>query len=85
MLGALTPVTPLRVAALALLLLSAACHRASPSAESVRNSRLATMDSATARRICQSPDSVIAGTRDCVLRDQGVRGRDVARPQEPRP
>jgi hypothetical protein len=32
--------------------------------------RVATMDSATARRVCAAPDSVLAGRAACVLRDQ---------------
>jgi hypothetical protein len=35
--------------------------------------RVAAWDTATARRICVSPDSVIAGVKDCVLLDQGRR------------
>jgi hypothetical protein len=42
------------------------------------------MDTATARRICQSPDSVIAGTKDCVLLDQ-ARRRDPQRAEPSRP
>jgi hypothetical protein len=44
--------------------------------------RVAAWDTATARRICVSPDSVIAGLKDCVLLDQGRR-RDVRRPAPP--
>lgn len=66
-------------------LLTIACHGASIPAEDPRAARVAEMDSATARRICESPDSVIAGTRDCVLRDQSrrrdqVQGRERERP-----
>jgi hypothetical protein len=43
------------------------------------------MDSATAHRICEAPDSVLAGTRDCVLRDQGRRPDARVRPTVPAP
>lgn len=69
----------MRAALSPLVLLAVACHGASRPADSPRT--VATMDSATARRICQSPDSVIAGTKDCVLRDQSRRS-DRLRPKE---
>src|SRR5689334_8617683 len=50
---------PVRFAPLLVLLLAAACHGAPPQAGTDQLSRVATMDTATARRICQSPDSVI--------------------------
>lgn len=61
----------MRAALSPIVLLAVACHGASRPADSPRT--VATMDSATARRICESPDSVIAGTKDCVLRDQSRR------------
>ena len=68
----------MRVSSLLIVLLVAGCHGGNRSSESTAR-RLA-MDSTTARRICQAPDSVIAGTKDCVLLDQGVRGREVRPP-----
>lgn len=73
----------MRFAPLLVLLLAAACHGAPPQAGTDQLSRVATMDTATARRICQSPDSVISGTKDCVLLDQSRR-RDPQR-QSPAP
>ena len=66
-------------------LLLAGCHAGSRSSDSTRGTRLRAMDSATAHRICESPDSVLAGTKECVLRDQGVRGRPVRPTETPRP
>lgn len=63
----------MRAALSPIVLLAVACHGASRPADSPRASRIAAMDSTTARRICESPDSVIAGTKDCVLRDQSRR------------
>jgi hypothetical protein len=62
-----------RVSVLLIVLLSAACHGGSRSSDSTRVRRVGAIDSATAHRICESPDSVLAGTKDCVLRDQGRR------------
>jgi hypothetical protein len=59
--------------------LAAGCHGGSRSSDSVSRERFARMDSLTAHRMCQSPDSVIAGTKDCVLLDQG-RPADRMRP-----
>jgi hypothetical protein len=56
------------------LLLAAGCRGATRQSDPDPASRVATMDTATARRICQSPDSVIAGTKECVLLDQGRPG-----------
>jgi hypothetical protein len=69
----------MRSTSLLLVLLVVGCHAAPRSADADHLSRVARMDSATARRICASPDSVIAGTKDCVLLDQG-RPRDPVRP-----
>jgi hypothetical protein len=55
------------------MVLAAACHGAAPKPTADELARETRMDSATARRICQSPDSVIAGTKECVLLDQGIR------------
>ena len=61
----------------------AGCHGGSRSSDSTRVMRAARMDSATAHRICESPDSVLAGTKECVLRDQSrPRDREV-RPVTP--
>jgi hypothetical protein len=70
----------MRAALSAIVLLTVACHGTSRPADSPRATRIATMDSATARRICESPDSVIAGTKDCVLLDQSRRSADRFRP-----
>ena len=70
----------MRTALLPTVLFAAACHGTSRPADSPRATRIATMDSATARRICESPDSVIAGTKDCVLLDQSRRSADRFRP-----
>ena len=70
----------MRAALSPIVLLAVACHGASRPADSPRATRIATMDSTTARRICESPDSVIAGTKDCVLLDQSRRGNDRFRP-----
>jgi hypothetical protein len=73
-LASVSPVLPLRVLSLSLIvLLAVACHGAPRSPDMDGGLRIARMDSATARRICQSPDSVIAGTKDCVLLDQSRR------------
>ncbi|MFL5619071.1 MAG: hypothetical protein ACJ79A_11860 [Gemmatimonadaceae bacterium] len=74
----------MRSAPLILMLLAAGCHGASRSPDASHALRVAKIDSATARRICQSPDSVIAGTKDCVLLDQGRRPREFAPPPPPR-
>ena len=63
----------MRAAPLICILLAVACHGASRPAESSRMTRVAAWDSATARRLCEAPDSVLAGTKDCVLLDQGRR------------
>ena len=65
-------------------LLLASCHAGSRSSDSARATRLRPLDSATAHRICEAPDSVLAGTKECVLRDQGRRGEPV-RPAVPVP
>ena len=43
--------------------------------------RGAALDTASARRLCAAPDSVLAGRAPCVLRDQGVRPPVRPRPQ----
>jgi hypothetical protein len=35
-----------------------------------RSQFVATMDSASVRRLCEQPDSVLAGRANCMLRDQ---------------
>jgi hypothetical protein len=72
----------MRTSASLALLLAIGCHGAARPADEQGVSRVATMDSATVRRICQSPDSVIAGTKDCVLLDQSRR-RDPQRLRTP--
>ena len=69
----------MRITPSLLLLLAVGCHSAPRQSNADRVARVATMDSATARRICESPDSVIAGTKDCVLLDQSRRSPDVRR------
>ena len=69
----------MRATPLICTLLAVACHGAPRPAESSRLTRVGVWDSAAARRLCQSPDSVLAGTKDCVLLDQGRRP-DVRRP-----
>jgi hypothetical protein len=66
-------------------LLLAGCHAGSRSSDTARGSRVSPMDSATAHRICEAPDSVVAGTKECVLRDQGVRRQPVRPIVPPRP
>jgi hypothetical protein len=61
----------MRLSPLFVVLLAAACHGAPRPADPGRISQVARMDSATVRQICESPDSVIAGTKDCVLLYQG--------------
>jgi len=60
------------------------CQGMSRTAETPRASRTVAWDSSAARRLCQSPDSVIAGTKECVLLDQGFRP-DVRRFPRPTP
>jgi hypothetical protein len=72
-----------RALPLLIALLLVGCHSGSRSSDTARGSRVAPMDSATAHRICDSPDSVVAGTRECVLRDQGVRPQPRVRPIVP--
>ncbi len=66
-----------------IVLLFAGCHGGSRSSDSARGNRASTMDSATAHRVCESPDSVLAGTKDCVLRDQGRQPDRRVRPTVP--
>lgn len=73
----------MRVTPLFFALIAVACHGASRPAESTRRTQVVAWDSAAARSLCQAPDSVIAGMVDCVLLDQGRRGRGV-RPTERR-
>jgi len=63
----------MRATFLLVVLMSVGCHAAPRPADAAHGMRVARMDSVVARRICQSPDSVIAGTKDCVLLDQGRR------------
>ena len=73
-----------RALPLLIALLLVGCHSGSRSSDTTRGSRVAApMDSATAHRICESPDSVVAGTKECVLRDQGVRRPPRVRPIVP--
>jgi hypothetical protein len=47
------------------------CHGTPPRDTPAQTARtVATMDTAAVRRLCASPDSVIAGQRPCELRDQ---------------
>ncbi|HKH92638.1 MAG TPA: hypothetical protein VKA54_12585 [Gemmatimonadaceae bacterium] len=61
----------MRVSLLSIMLVAAGCHSATPQAESSRAHRALAWDSATAYRICESPDSVVAGKKECVLLNQG--------------
>jgi hypothetical protein len=56
---------------LVLLSLSAvsACHTGGQRTDEAL--RITASDSAWMRRVCESPDSVIAGKKECVLLDQG--------------
>lgn len=63
----------MRFAPLLPLLLAVGCHSAPRPTADDRVARVATMDSAMTRRLCESPDSVIAGRKDCVLLDQSRR------------
>jgi hypothetical protein len=57
----------------ALAALIVGCHGAPPRDAPGQAARsVAMMDTAAVRRLCASPDSVIAGQRPCELRDQGV-------------
>ena len=62
----------MRLCSALLIALGVACARpARQSTETVSPVRVAAaLDTATVRRICAAPDSVIAGQRSCVLRDQ---------------
>ena len=75
----------MRSSALLLVPLAIGCHGAPPSTDTDHGLRVARMDSAMARKICQSPDSVIAGTKDCVLLDQGRRAGPRFAPPLPPP
>lgn len=55
----------------AFVLFSVACHR--PPSARVAAAGPPGFDSATTERLCEAPDSVRAGTRSCVLRDQAAR------------
>ena len=61
----------MRVLLLSITLVVAGCHGASPPPETSRVSRAVAWDSATAHRVCESPDSVVAGKKECVLLNQG--------------
>ena len=62
----------MRALAPLLAFLVGGCHGGSRSSDSATRESVVRMDSATARRICESPDSVIAGTKECVLLNQGL-------------
>ena len=66
-------------------LLFAGCHSGPRSSDSARGDRVGPLDSATAHRICEAPDSVVAGTKECVLRDQGRQPDRRVRPTVPPP
>ena len=72
----------MRTAVILSLTLLVACGGTTRRDEPQPARRVAAWDTATARRICVSPDSVIAGLKDCVLLDQGRRP-DVRRPAPP--
>jgi hypothetical protein len=74
----------MRSSLLSITLFVAGCHGASPRPETSLASRAVAWDSATAHRICESPDSVVAGKKECVLLDQGRRP-DRVWPKERRP
>ena len=75
----------MRASLLLITMLLAGCHSGTRSSDTARGSRVGPMDSATAHRICEAPDSVVAGTKECVLRDQGVRRERVRPVVPPRP
>jgi hypothetical protein len=75
----------MRASLLLVVLLSAGCHGAPRPADADHGLRVARMDSVVARRLCQSPDSVIAGAKDCVLLDQGARRTDPGKFNSPAP
>ncbi len=63
----------------------AACSTTAHSPAAVPVARLTALDSATVRRLCAKPDSVLARTANCELRDQRqlitvVPNRSVERP-----
>jgi hypothetical protein len=47
-----------------------ACSRSPARTGPAGGSRFALSDSAAVRRLCEMPDSVLAGRRACLLRDQ---------------
>jgi hypothetical protein len=73
----------MRRSPLIIALFAVGCHGAPRTADASHGLRVARIDSTMARRICQSPDSVIAGTKDCVLLDQGRRPNVSAPPPRP--
>ena len=75
----------MRASVLLIVMLFAGCHGGSRSSDSTRGRRVGAIDSATAHRICESPDSVLAGSKDCVLRDQGRRPDRRVQPTVPAP
>ena len=76
----------MRTRSLSIVLVAVGCHGAPPHQETPPALRRVGWDTAAARRICVAPDSVIAGTKECVLRDQGVRVREITPPLPgPRP
>jgi hypothetical protein len=74
----------MRLSLMPVALIVAGCHGAAPQPKApVR--RTVAWDSATAYRVCEAPDSVIAGRKECVLLDQGRRAdRKFAPPPAPR-
>jgi len=61
----------MRISLLSIALVVAGCHGATPQPHASRADRALAWDSATAHRICESPDSVVAGKKECVLLNQG--------------
>jgi uncharacterized protein YcfL len=55
---------------LPLALVLVACRSTAQHADNRVATRVVVMDSATVRRLCAEPDSVLAGRRTCVLLDQ---------------
>jgi hypothetical protein len=49
------------------------CRSASNRQDGKTEARVSAMDTATVRRLCVAPDSVLAGRRSCELRDQRPR------------
>lgn len=56
---------------------------AAPSASQSRMVAMSHLDSATIEQLCQQPDSVRAGRKDCVLKDQSYRQTRTPLPKPP--